>query len=68
MATWDKTKDLESAQALQTLNPAILVVGHGPALRNPGDAMAKAVARAADVLAEAANSPATPDAQRRVAS
>ncbi len=46
MATWDKAKDLESARTLRALDPAILVVGHGPATRNPGAAMDKAIARA----------------------
>jgi glyoxylase-like metal-dependent hydrolase (beta-lactamase superfamily II) len=46
MATWDKAKDLESARALRALEPAILVVGHGPAIRDPGSALAAAIARA----------------------
>lgn len=46
MATWDKPKDLESARALRALDPAILVVGHGPAIRGPGAAMDTAIARA----------------------
>lgn len=46
MATWDKAKDLESARALRALDPAILGVGHGPAVRQPGAAMDKAIARA----------------------
>jgi glyoxylase-like metal-dependent hydrolase (beta-lactamase superfamily II) len=46
MATWDKAKDLESARALRALEPAILVVGHGPAVRDPGPAMDRAIARA----------------------
>ncbi len=46
MGTWDKAKDVESAQALRALDPAILVVGHGPAIRNPGAAMDQAVTRA----------------------
>ena len=46
MATWDKSKDVESARALRALDPALLVVGHGPATAAPGDAMAKAIARA----------------------
>jgi glyoxylase-like metal-dependent hydrolase (beta-lactamase superfamily II) len=46
MATWDKAKDLESAQALRALNPTVLVVGHGPAVRAPGPAMDRALARA----------------------
>jgi glyoxylase-like metal-dependent hydrolase (beta-lactamase superfamily II) len=46
MATWDKAKDLESASALRALDPALLVVGHGPAVAAPGDAMDRAIARA----------------------
>jgi glyoxylase-like metal-dependent hydrolase (beta-lactamase superfamily II) len=46
MATWDKQKDRESAQALTDLAPALLLVGHGPAVREPRQAMADAVARA----------------------
>jgi glyoxylase-like metal-dependent hydrolase (beta-lactamase superfamily II) len=47
MATWDKAKDLESARALGSLDPAVLVVGHGPAVSAPGGAIEKAIARAA---------------------
>jgi glyoxylase-like metal-dependent hydrolase (beta-lactamase superfamily II) len=43
MATWDKGKDLESAQKLRALEPAMLVVGHGGPVRNPGPAMDKAI-------------------------
>jgi glyoxylase-like metal-dependent hydrolase (beta-lactamase superfamily II) len=46
MATWDKAQDVESARALRALDPAVLVVGHGPALRDPGAAMDRAIARA----------------------
>jgi glyoxylase-like metal-dependent hydrolase (beta-lactamase superfamily II) len=46
MATWDKAKDVESARALRALDPPVLVVGHGPAVRDPGPAMNRAVARA----------------------
>jgi len=46
MATWDRAKDVESAQKLRTLDPPLLVVGHGPALRNPRAAMDRAIARA----------------------
>jgi glyoxylase-like metal-dependent hydrolase (beta-lactamase superfamily II) len=46
MATWDKAKNTESARALRALEPAVLVVGHGPAVRNPGAAMDRAIARA----------------------
>jgi glyoxylase-like metal-dependent hydrolase (beta-lactamase superfamily II) len=47
MATWDKAQDLESARALRALDPAVLAVGHGPALRDPGAPMDAAIARAA---------------------
>jgi glyoxylase-like metal-dependent hydrolase (beta-lactamase superfamily II) len=47
MATWDATRDLESARALRALEPALLVVGHGPAMRDPGVAMERAIDRAA---------------------
>jgi glyoxylase-like metal-dependent hydrolase (beta-lactamase superfamily II) len=46
MATWDKARDLESARALRDLEPAVLVVGHGPALHSPRAAMDDAIARA----------------------
>lgn len=45
MGTWDKAKDLESARALRALDPPVLVVGHGPAVREPGAAMDRAIAR-----------------------
>jgi glyoxylase-like metal-dependent hydrolase (beta-lactamase superfamily II) len=47
MATYDKQRDLESARTLRSLEPSLLVVGHGPAVRNPGSAMDAAIARAA---------------------
>jgi glyoxylase-like metal-dependent hydrolase (beta-lactamase superfamily II) len=46
MATWDKARDLESARTLRALDPAILVVGHGPAVPDPAAAMDRAIARA----------------------
>jgi len=46
-ATWDRAKDIESARALAALDPAMLVVGHGPATREPKAAMASAIERAA---------------------
>jgi glyoxylase-like metal-dependent hydrolase (beta-lactamase superfamily II) len=46
MATWDKAKDVAAARTLRALDPAILVVGHGPVVRNPGAAMDQAIARA----------------------
>jgi glyoxylase-like metal-dependent hydrolase (beta-lactamase superfamily II) len=48
MATFDKARDLASARELGALAPALLVVGHGPAVREPGDAMDAAIARASD--------------------
>jgi glyoxylase-like metal-dependent hydrolase (beta-lactamase superfamily II) len=45
-ATWDKAQDLASGRALRALDPAVLVVGHGPATRDPLAAMDKAIARA----------------------
>jgi glyoxylase-like metal-dependent hydrolase (beta-lactamase superfamily II) len=47
MATFDKAQDLRSAQALRALDPALLIVGHGPAVAAPGAAMDAAIARAA---------------------
>jgi glyoxylase-like metal-dependent hydrolase (beta-lactamase superfamily II) len=44
-ATWDKAKDLESAQALRERDPGLLVAGHGPAIRQPAAAMDAAIAR-----------------------
>src|SRR3954467_4341829 len=38
MATWDATKDREAAQTLRELEPSLLAVGHGPALRQPAAA------------------------------
>jgi glyoxylase-like metal-dependent hydrolase (beta-lactamase superfamily II) len=46
MATWDKAEDLESARLIRALDPVLLVVGHGPAVRAPGGAMDRAIARA----------------------
>ncbi len=47
MATWDKPKEIDSGRALRALDPAILTVGHGPAVREPRVAMEAAIARAA---------------------
>jgi glyoxylase-like metal-dependent hydrolase (beta-lactamase superfamily II) len=46
MATWDKAKDLESAQKLRALEPTLLVVGHGGPVQAPGPAIDKAIAGA----------------------
>jgi glyoxylase-like metal-dependent hydrolase (beta-lactamase superfamily II) len=50
MATWDKRLDLESARALRALEPPLLAVGHGPALRDPAAAMDRAIAEAQRAL------------------
>jgi len=47
IATWDRARDIESARALRTLEPEVLVVGHGPATRSPSEAMDRAIGRAA---------------------
>jgi glyoxylase-like metal-dependent hydrolase (beta-lactamase superfamily II) len=46
MATFDKQRDLQSARELRALDPALLVVGHGPAVRSPGDAIDRAIKEA----------------------
>lgn len=47
MATNDKAQDLASARALRALDPALLVVGHGPAVRGPATQIDRAIGRAA---------------------
>ena len=46
MASWHKAKVLESAGRVRSIDPAVLVVGHGPAVRDPGTAIDQAIARA----------------------
>jgi glyoxylase-like metal-dependent hydrolase (beta-lactamase superfamily II) len=46
MATYDKARDLESAQALQALQPTLLAVGHGQTVAEPGAALDAAVRHA----------------------
>lgn len=46
-ATWDRSRDVESARSLRALEPATVLVGHGPATQHPGEAMDRAIARAA---------------------
>ncbi len=46
MATFDKAEDLQSARVLRALDPTLLVLGHGPAVPSPGQAMEAAIARA----------------------
>jgi hypothetical protein len=54
MATWDKAKDLESAEELTRLAPNLLVVGHGPAVPHPVPAMETSLQAATAAVAEAA--------------
>ena len=44
-ATFDKGQDLASARVLRGLDPSLLVVGHGPVVRRPAQAMDAAIAR-----------------------
>lgn len=46
MATWDRAQDVDSARALRDLRPSLLLVGHGPATRDPAAAIDRAIARA----------------------
>jgi glyoxylase-like metal-dependent hydrolase (beta-lactamase superfamily II) len=45
MATEDGTVDADSARKLRTLEPSLLLVGHGPAVRQPAAAIDAALAR-----------------------
>ena len=46
MGTQDRVQVVEAAHILRRLEPAILVVGHGPAVHTPAAAMDAAIARA----------------------
>ncbi len=46
MGTQDRAQIVESARALRALEPAALLVGHGPAVQTPAAAMDSAIARA----------------------
>jgi glyoxylase-like metal-dependent hydrolase (beta-lactamase superfamily II) len=46
MATWDKELNLDSARRLRALEPQLLATGHGPVLRDPGQATRRAIERA----------------------
>lgn len=46
MGTWSKQFSLESARKLQKLRPALLAVGHGEMLKQPGAAIDRAIAEA----------------------
>jgi glyoxylase-like metal-dependent hydrolase (beta-lactamase superfamily II) len=45
-ATFDPAEDVRSARALRSLEPSVLVVGHGREVRSPGAAMDAAIATA----------------------
>lgn len=47
MGTQDRERIIDAARALRALDPSVLLVGHGPAVRNPGEAMDAAIRRAA---------------------
>jgi glyoxylase-like metal-dependent hydrolase (beta-lactamase superfamily II) len=47
MGTQDRTEVVASARRLRALDPSLLVVGHGPAVRSPGAAMDEAIGRGA---------------------
>jgi glyoxylase-like metal-dependent hydrolase (beta-lactamase superfamily II) len=47
MGTQDRERIIDAARALRALDPSVLLVGHGPAVRNPRDAMDAAIRRAA---------------------
>ncbi|HEY2742292.1 MAG TPA: MBL fold metallo-hydrolase [Gaiellaceae bacterium] len=46
MATWDRERNLESARRLRGLEPQLLAVGHGDALRDPESETVRAIERA----------------------
>jgi glyoxylase-like metal-dependent hydrolase (beta-lactamase superfamily II) len=46
MGTQDRAQIVESARVLRALEPAVLLVGHGPAVQAPAAAMDSAIARA----------------------
>jgi glyoxylase-like metal-dependent hydrolase (beta-lactamase superfamily II) len=47
MGTQGRERIIDAARALRALDPSVLLVGHGPAVRNPRDAMDAAIRRAA---------------------
>jgi glyoxylase-like metal-dependent hydrolase (beta-lactamase superfamily II) len=47
MGTQDREGIIDAARALRALDPSVLLVGHGPAVRKPRDAMDAAIRRAA---------------------
>lgn len=57
-ATWDKDQDRDSAQKLRELEPAVVLVGHGPAVKDPLPAMDRAISRAGGPTAATGAAPA----------
>jgi glyoxylase-like metal-dependent hydrolase (beta-lactamase superfamily II) len=53
-ATCDRSLALETARRLRALDPAVLVLGHGPAIVDPGAAMDAAIAKAVGKQGDAA--------------
>lgn len=53
MGTWDLATAVATARSLRDLRPTWLAVGHGAALRDPAEAMARAIAEAERRLAGA---------------
>ena len=47
MGTQERERIIDAARTLRALDPSRLLVGHGPAVRNPRDAMDAAIRRAA---------------------
>ena len=54
VATWNGEQTLASAQTVRALDPSVMVVGHGPVIRDPGAAIERALARAGVVPSAAA--------------
>jgi glyoxylase-like metal-dependent hydrolase (beta-lactamase superfamily II) len=55
LASWDKAGVVQSARLLRSLDPTVLVVGHGPVTREPGEAMDRAITRAGGAPAPSAS-------------
>jgi len=51
IATWNKPTALETAIALRALNPSLLAVGHGDAIRDPSASMDRAIETARKAFA-----------------
>ena len=58
MSTWDKEHNLESARTLRALEPHLLAVGHGDALRDPEQR--RPCARSSAPIARSADAPEPP--------